>query len=197
MIALVQLPQGASLERTQKALEKVFEASRKVPGIAQVITIAGVSPLDNSATLASSGVAYIVLKDWSERGQGEGLLPLFTNLNASLGAIEEADILVMPPPPIPGIGNDAGFTLPIHLRDGSFDLAKLQSVTNAIVANAKTQSALQLVLASFRSSVPQYRLEVDRVKTEALQVSLDQVFAALGGYLGSTYRNQFNQFGRG
>src|SRR5262249_361215 len=62
-----------------------------------------------------------------------------------------------------------------------------QSVTNAIVANAKTQSALQLVLASFRSSVPQYRLEVDRVKTEALQVSLDQVFAALAGYLGSTY----------
>jgi len=71
-----------------------------------------------------------------------------------------------------------------------------QSVTNAIVANAKTQSALQLVLASFRSSVPQYRLEVDRVKTEALQVSLDQVFAALAGYLGSTYVNQFNQFGR-
>ena len=53
-----------------------------------------------------------------------------------------------------------------------------------------------MVLASFRSSVPQYRLEVDRVKTEALQVPLDQVFAALGGYLGSTYVNQFNQFGR-
>src|SRR5256885_6988569 len=102
----------------------------------------------------------------------------------------------MPPPPIQGIGNDAGFTMQVELRDGSFDMAKLQSVTNAIVANAKTQSALELVLASFRSSVPQYRLEVDRVKTEALQVSLDQVFAALGGYLGSTYVNQFNQFGR-
>ena len=102
----------------------------------------------------------------------------------------------MPPPPIQGIGNDAGFTMQVELRDGSFDMAKLQSVTNAIVANAKTQSALQLVLASFRSSVPQYRLEVDRVKTEALQVSLDQVFAALAGYLGSTYVNQFNQFGR-
>src|SRR5262249_9080403 len=71
-----------------------------------------------------------------------------------------------------------------------------QSVTNAIVANAKTQSALQLVLASFRSSVPQYRLEVDLVQPEALQVSLDQVFSALAGYLGSTYVKQFNQFGR-
>jgi hydrophobic/amphiphilic exporter-1 (mainly G- bacteria), HAE1 family len=90
----------------------------------------------------------------------------------------------------------AGFTLQIELRDGSFDLAKLQTVTNAIVANAKTQSALQLVLASFRASVPQYTLEVDRVKTQTLGVSLDQVFAALAGYLGSSYVDQFNKFGR-
>src|ERR1700738_2936922 len=196
MIAIVQLPDGASLERTQKTLDKVFEITRKTPGVARVVTIAGVSPLDNSATLSSAGVAYVILKDWSERGKGEDLMSLFNNLNAALGAIPEADILVVPPPPIQGVGNDAGFTMQVELRDGSFDMAKLQSVTNAIVANAKTQSALQLVLASFRSSVPQYSLEVDRVKTEALQVSLDLVFAALGGYLGSSYVNQFNQFGR-
>src|ERR1700758_2308899 len=196
IIALVQLPDGASLERTQQTLDKVFEIARKTPGVARVVNIAGVSALDNSATLSSAGVSYIILKDWSERGKGEDLMSLFNNLNAALGAIPEADILVMPPPPIQGVGNDAGFTMQVELRDGSFDMAKLQGVTNAIVANAKTQSALQLVLASFRSSVPQYRLEVDRVKTEALQVSLDQVFAALAGYLGSTYVNQFNQFGR-
>ncbi len=196
MIALAQLPQGASLERTQKTLEKVYDITRKVPGVAQVITIAGVSPLDNSATLASSGVAYIVLKDWSERGKDENLLSLFNALNSSLAGIEEAEILVLPPPPIQGVGNDAGFTMQVELRDGSFDMAKLQSITNTIVANAKTQSALQLVLASFRSSVPQYTLEVDRVKTQTLQVSLDQVFAALAGYLGSSYVDQFNKFGR-
>ena len=196
LIALVQLPDGASLERTQKTLDRVFDIARHTPGVARVVNIAGVSALDNSATLSSAGVAYIILKDWSERGEGEDLMSLFTKLNTALGAIAEADILVMPPPPIQGVGNDAGFTMQVELRDGSFDMAKLQSVTNAIVANAKTQSALQLVLASFRSSVPQYRLEVDRVKTEALQVSVDQVFAALAGYLGSTYVNQFNQFGR-
>src|SRR5262249_6059355 len=158
------------------------------------------SPESRRSTTArrcrAPGVAYIILKDWSERGEGEDLMSLFNKLNADLAAIPEADILVMPPPPIQGVGNDAGFTMQVELGDGSFDMAKLQSVTNAIVANAKTQSALQLVLASFRSNVPQYRLDVDRVKTEALQVSLDQVFAALGGYLGSTYVNQFNQFGR-
>jgi HAE1 family hydrophobic/amphiphilic exporter-1 len=196
MIALVQLPEGASLERTQQTMDKVFETARKTAGVAQVINIAGVSPLDNNATLANAGVAYIILKDWSERGKGEDLLALFKNLNASLATIEEASILVMPPPPIQGVGNDAGFTLQIELRDGSFDLAKLQSVTNAVVANAKTQSALQLALASFRANVPQYTLEVDRVKTQTVGVSLDQVFSALGGYLGSSYVDQFNKFGR-
>jgi hydrophobic/amphiphilic exporter-1 (mainly G- bacteria), HAE1 family len=196
MIALVQLPEGASLERTQKVLEKVDDVARGVPGVAEVITIAGVSPLDNSATLASSGVAYIILKDWSARGKGEELLSLFKTLNASLGTIEEAQILVMPPPPIQGVGNDAGFTMQVELRDGSFDMAKLHSITNAVVANAKSQSALQLVLASFRANVPQYTLEVDRVKTQTLQVSLDQVFASLAGYLGSSYVDQFNKFGR-
>jgi HAE1 family hydrophobic/amphiphilic exporter-1 len=196
MIALVQLPEGASLERTQQTLDKVSETTRKMPGIAQVITIAGVSPLDNNATLANAGVAYLVLKDWSERGKGEDLLSLFKNLNAALATIEDASVLVMPPPPIQGVGNDAGFTMQIELRDGSFDMAKLQGITNAVVAKAKTQSALQLVLASFHADVPQYTLEVDRVKTQTVGVSLDQVFSALSGYLGSSYVDQFNKFGR-
>ncbi len=196
LIALVQLPDGASLQRTQQTLDKVYETARKTPGVAQVITIAGVSPLDNSATLSSAGVAYIMLKDWGERGKGEDLLSLFKSLNASLGTIDEASILVMPPPPIQGVGNDAGFTMQVELRDGSFDMAKLQNITDAIVDNAKTQSAIQLVLASFRANVPQLTVEVDRVKTETLGVSLDQVFAALSGYLGSSYVDQFNKFGR-
>jgi len=78
MIALVQLPDGASLERTQKTLDKVYEVTRNTPDVARVVNIAGVSALDNSATLSSAGVAYIILKDWSERGEGEDLMSLFT-----------------------------------------------------------------------------------------------------------------------
>jgi hydrophobic/amphiphilic exporter-1 (mainly G- bacteria), HAE1 family len=80
MIALVQLPDGASLERTQKVLDKVFEIARKTPGVARVVNIAGVSALDNSATLSSAGVSYIILKDWNERGEGEDLTSLFNKL---------------------------------------------------------------------------------------------------------------------
>jgi HAE1 family hydrophobic/amphiphilic exporter-1 len=196
LIALVQLPQGASLQRTQQALEKFYEIARKTPGVDKVVTIAGVSPLDNSAPLANAGVAYLILKDWSERGKGQDLRSLFTGLNASVAAIEDADIRVMPPPPIQGVGNDAGFTMQVQLRDGSFDMAKLQSITSATVANARSQSAIRLVLASFRANVPQLTVEVDRVKTETVGVTLDQVFSALAGYLGSSYVDQFNKFGR-
>src|SRR5947199_803763 len=83
------------------------------------------------------------------------------------------------------------------LSDWSSDVCSSDlNVTNAIVANAKSQSALQLVLSSFRANVPQFTAEVDRVKTERLGVTVDQVFAALGGYLGSSYVDQFNKFGR-
>jgi hydrophobic/amphiphilic exporter-1 (mainly G- bacteria), HAE1 family len=198
LIAIVQLPDGASLARTQKALDKVHDIARKTPGVDKVITIAGVSALDNSVTLANAGVSYLILKDWSERGKhrGQDLLSLFTGLNKTLGEIEEARILVLPPPPIQGIGNDAGFTMQIQLRDGSFDLAKLQNAVDALVANARTQTSLQLVMASFRAAVPEYTVEVDRVKTQSVHLTIDQVFAALASYLGSSYVDQFTKFGR-
>ncbi len=149
-----------------------------------------------SSTLANAGVAYLILKPWSERGAGEDLRSLFGSLNASLGAIEQANTLVFPPPPIQGVGNAAGATMQIELRDGSFDLEKLQATVDAFVANASTQSNLQRVQSTFRSDVPQFTIAVDRVKTETLHVTVDQVFSALAGYLGSSYVDQFNKFGR-
>ena len=196
LIASVQLPDGASLERTQKVLDQVSAIAHKTPGVAQVVTIAGVSVLDNSVSLANAGVAYIILKPWSERGAGEDLLSLFVGLNRSLGAVEDARSLVVPPPPIQGIGNAAGATMQIELRDSSFDLAKLQASVDALVANAASQSSLQRVQSTFRSGVPQYIVRVDRVKSETLHVTLDQVFSALSGYVGSSFVDQFNKFGR-
>jgi HAE1 family hydrophobic/amphiphilic exporter-1 len=196
LLASVQLPDGAALDRTQRVLDRVSDIARNTPGVAQTVAIAGISVLDNSASLANARVAYIILKPWSGRSAGQDLRSLFTKLNASLAAIEEARIAVLPPPPIQGVGNAAGATMQIELRDSSFDLAKLQATVDAFVANAATQSSLQRVQATFRSSVPQYTVEVDRVKTETLQVSVDQVFSALAGYLGSSYVDQFNKFGR-
>jgi hydrophobic/amphiphilic exporter-1 (mainly G- bacteria), HAE1 family len=196
LIGAVQLPDGASLERTQKVLDKVSDIVGKAPGVAQVITIAGISALDNSASLANAGVAYIILKDWDARGPGEDLRSLVYGLNDKVATIMEARALVLPPPPIQGIGNAAGFAMQVELRDGNTDYAKLQAITGEMVRAAQSQSALQRVQSPFRATVPQFDVEIDRVKTQTLHVTTDQIFSALSSYMGSSYINQFNKFGR-
>jgi HAE1 family hydrophobic/amphiphilic exporter-1 len=196
VLATVQLPDGASLDRTGRVLAQVSEIAGKIPAVDQVIAISGVSALDNNSTLANAGVAYVVLKDWSLRGKGEDLRSLFQTFNREFAAIREARVVVFPPPPIQGIGNAGGFAMQVQLRDGSFDLAKLQSVTNTLVRDAQAQSGLQRVTSAFRSTVPQIKVDVDRAKAETLQVSIDDVFSTLSAYLGSSYVDQFNKFGR-
>ncbi len=196
LLVAAQLPDGAALDRTQRVLDQISELAGKTPGVDQVISIAGISALDNSSSLANAGVAYLILKEWSARGAGQDLRSLFVGLNEKLAAIAEARILVVPPPPIQGIGNAAGFAMQVQLRDGNSDFGKLQAIAGAIVANAQTQSALQRVSSSFRSMVPQFDVAVDRIKTQTLHVTTDQIFSTLSSYMGSTYVNQFNKFGR-
>jgi len=196
MIATVLLPDGASLERTQSVLERVRERLKGSPGVDKVVTIAGMSVLDNNAPLANSGVAYVILKDWSVRGKKLGLVPMIESLNKAVAGIEEAVVRVLPPPPIDGIGFAAGFTMQVQAIDNSFDFANLQRVTDAIVSDASSQSAIRFVITPFRASTPQYTVEVDRVKAQAVGVTVDQVFSTLAGYIGSSYVNQFTKFGR-
>jgi len=195
----VQLPDGASLQRADRVLEQVSTIAKDTPGVDQVITISGISVLDNNASLPSSGLAYVMLKDWSvrEKAKGQDLRSLFQNLNAALKAqVLDAATTIIPPPPIQGIGNSGGFTLMVQLRDGSADFVKLQNVTNQVVENAASQSALQTIFTSFRASTPQLFLVIDRNKAETLGVTVGQVFSALESYLGSTYVTQLNKFGQ-
>ena len=196
LMVSVQLPDGASLERTSKAMAKVSDLALKVPGVEYVVSISGMSAIDNSASLASAGVAYVTLKDWSVRGPGENLLAIFQNLTKALSAVDEASILIIPPPAIQGIGNSGGFTMMVELRDGSGDLQKLGDITNAIVAAAGTQSGLTRVATSFRSQVPQLDVEIDRTKAQTLGVTVGQAFQGMAAYLGSSFVGQINKFSR-
>ena len=181
----------------QSVLDQVSEIAGKTPGVDQVITIAGVSALDNSATLANAGVAYIMLKDWSERGKGEDLLSLFKTLNATLATIEEARHPGDPAAADPGHRQrrrlyHADPAARRQLRPG-------QAAERSPTRSSKTPRRSQPCSGcwrSFRSTVPQYEVEVDRVKAQTLQVTIDQVFSTLAGYIGSSYVDQFNKFGR-
>jgi HAE1 family hydrophobic/amphiphilic exporter-1 len=192
VLVAVQLPDGAALARTRTSLDQVSAIASKDDSVDQVIAISGISVLDNSAPLANAGVAYVVLKDWSQR---DGLRAILARLSQAFAPVD-ARVAVLPPPPIQGIGNAGGFSMQIELRDGSTDFAKLQAITDAIVGNAQSQTALQRVSTSFRAVAPQLRIDVDRVKAQTLHISIDRVFSTLATYLGSQYVAQFNKFGR-
>lgn len=193
-----QLPDGASKERTDAVMAEVGKIAQETPGVDQVLTISGISVLDNNASLQNAGVAYVVLRDWDERlkEKGQDLLSIYQHLNGALQSLLVAKTLVIVPPPIQGVGNASGFTMQVELKNGVSDYALLQSLTDTIVKNGEAQSSLQRLSTSFRSNVPQLEIVVDRIKAETLGVTVGQVFSALSGYVGSSYVTQFNKFGR-
>jgi HAE1 family hydrophobic/amphiphilic exporter-1 len=120
---------------------------------------------------------------------------MYQALSAAVAPIEDATVLVVPPPAIQGIGNSGGFSLQVELRDGSGDFSKLESLTRTIVGDARTQSGLARLNTTIRAGVPQMAVAVNRTKAEELQVSTAQVFQTLATYVGSSFVGQINKFG--
>jgi HAE1 family hydrophobic/amphiphilic exporter-1 len=195
VVAAIQLPDGASLERTERVLDRATAIVRATPGVEHAVSIGGISVFDNNASLANAGAIYVIFKDWSERGRGEDLRSLYAKLSDGLSKLDEGTSLVLIPPPIQGIGNAAGFQMEVELRDNSFDYAKLQNVGEAIADKGRTQSGILRIMSPFRAGAPQLHVDIDRTKAETLGIQLGDVFQALQTYLGSTYVNQFNRFG--
>ncbi|WP_115703057.1 efflux RND transporter permease subunit [Legionella sainthelensi] len=192
----VQLPDGSSLERTEALMHDLSEQVSKIDGVENVITIDGISLLDNSASLPNGAALYVMFKDWSVRGKKEDLLEMYKKLNAVAQKNLGAKILVMIPPAIQGLGNAGGFQMQVELQDGSFDYRKLQTATDELIRYAMQQPELQRMMTSFRASVPQLSAPINRVKAETLGVSIGDASDALQTYLGSSYVNLFTKFGQ-
>jgi hydrophobic/amphiphilic exporter-1 (mainly G- bacteria), HAE1 family len=197
LIVAAQLPDGAAKERTDAVMQQIAAIAKKVPGVDHVVTVSGISVLDNFASLANAGVAFVVLNDWSDRlkQKGQDLRSITVDLNRSLQAVTQAMVFALAPPPIQGIGNVGGFTMQVEIRNGDFDYALLQSLADAVVRDGNAQSGLQRLSTSFRASAPQFRVTVDRIKAETLGITTGNVFAALATYVGSDYAAQFTKFG--
>ena len=197
LIVSAQLPDGASKARTDAVMQQISKIAKTIPGVDHVITVSGVSVLDNFASLANAGVAFVILDDWDARlkAKGQDLRSILQKVNRSLQGVMQAVAFALPPPPIQGIGNVSGFTMQVEIKNGDFDYALLQSLANTIVSDGNAQSALQRLATTFRAGAPQFSITVDRIKAETLGITVGNVFSALSTYVGSYYAAQFNNFG--
>jgi HAE1 family hydrophobic/amphiphilic exporter-1 len=195
MMMIVQLPDAAGLDRTQAAMEKLAKEVSAVPGVAHVIQIGGISPLDNNASLANAGVLYVMLKPWDVRGKKEGLLPTYQALNRAAGTVPEANVLVAIPSPIPGLGLSGGFQMQLELTDGTFNYRKLQDAADAMLGELHKSPEIRMALTPFRADVPQLSFEVNRVQARNNNVGISDLFQCLETYVGSSYVNQITKYG--
>ncbi len=195
MVISVQLPSGASLERTAEALSQVAEQVSQVPGVLQTVTIAGMSLLANNAPQSSAGVVYVILKPWGERGKGEELLDLYEKLSKAVVGVEAAKSLVLPPPPIQGVGLASGFQMQVNLTDNAFDYEKLATVAGTIGELGARNAGIDFAFSPFKADAPSVDVVLDRSKAETFAVPVGAAFDTLQSYLGSTYVNQFTRFG--
>ena len=195
LVAFAQLPDAASLERTEAVIKKMSEIALKHPGVAHSVAFPGLS-INGFTNSPNAGIVFTPLKDFSER-QDPSLSAgaIAADLNAQFAGIQDAFIAIFPPPPVQGLGTIGGFRLQLEDK-ANLGYEELYKVTMAVQMKAWQTPELAGVFSGYQVNVPQLDLDVDRVKAKAQGVSLDDLFATLQGYLGGTYANDFNQFGR-
>jgi len=192
----VQLPDAASLQRTDAVCRKVEKILGETKGVHAYSTVGGFSLLAYvSATY--NGFFFVSLDPWDERaGKGMDAKALIAKINKRFGAeIPEATVFAFLPPPIPGLGSAGGFSLWLQDRSGG-TVAYLDENLQKFLAAAKRRPELQNVNSTFRAAVPQVYVDVDRDKALKQGVPIGDVYQALQTYLGGTFVNQFNRFGR-
>jgi HAE1 family hydrophobic/amphiphilic exporter-1 len=194
-MVIVQLPDSASLQRTEVVMDKLTQICKEQPAVERTIAIGGLSPLDNNASLANAGIIYLMFKDWSKRGKGEDLRSIYNTLSARLADYQEAKTMVIVPPPIQGLGLSGGFQMQLELTDGSSDLARLQAVTEEIITRARVSPVIRMALTPLRASVPQITIDVNQTQAETLGVVTDNIYQTIQSYLGSSFVNLFTKFG--
>ncbi len=191
----VQLPDAASLERTNEVMEQVDEVIRSTPGVENWLTISGYSLLSSTSS-SNSAMAIVIYKPWGDRTKpDEQQDAIVGHLRKKLSQIQSAVAIAFIPPPIDGLGNAGGFQMQIQDR-GSVGLEELGAVTAEMVAAGNSQSGLTALSTTFRANVPQLFADIDRTKVKTLEIPLNDVFGTLQAYLGSSYVNDFNAFGR-
>jgi hydrophobe/amphiphile efflux-1 (HAE1) family protein len=195
VIVSVQLPGAASLARTTEVVKQIEKIALEIPGIVRVPAFAGLSGA--TRTQASNSAALFPVFDEPEvrAKKGQSATALTAELRKRLSAIQGAFIIVIPAPPIPGIGTGGGFTMRVQDRQGRGP-ELLAAATDELVNAARKAPGLTSVFSPFSANTPQVFVDIDRVKAQKLGVPIQNITDTIETYFGSTYVNDFNLFGR-
>jgi hydrophobe/amphiphile efflux-1 (HAE1) family protein len=197
LIGIVQLPDAASLDRTESVVRRISALAKETPGVDHVIGFSGLS-VQGFVNLSNAAVLFFPLKSFDERTtKNLSAGAIAQALNKKFSTIQDAVIFAVPPPPVQGLGTTGGFKLFLQDR-AAHGYDELARVTGEVLNKARQQRELNpyATYTTFQNSVPQLFADVDRVKAKRQAVPLSKVFDTLQTYLGSVYVNDFNRFGR-
>ncbi|MHC8372265.1 efflux RND transporter permease subunit [Pseudomonas sp. MDT1-85] len=195
LVGLAQLPNGASLERTEQVIQRMNDIALKQPGVAHTLEFPGMS-VNGLMNSSSAGIIFVILEPFANRqGSDMSAGAIASALNQQFSAIKEAFTGVFPPPPVLGLGTLGGFKLQFEDR-GALGFEKLDEAVRAFLKQAALAPELGPSFSSYQIDVPQLKVDLDRVKAKQSQVAMTDVFDTLQIYLGSLYVNDFNLLGR-
>jgi multidrug efflux pump len=195
LVGFAQLPDGATLDRTEDVIRRMSDIALKEPGIESAVAFPGLS-INGFTNSSNAGIVFVTLKPFEERkSPALSGFALAGKLNQKFAGIKEAFIAMFPPPPVQGIGTIGGFKLQIEDRAGR-GYEALDDATKAFLAKARATPELAGLFSGYQVNVPQLYADIDRVKARQLGVAVTDVFETMQIYLGSLYVNDFNKFGR-
>jgi multidrug efflux pump len=195
LVSFTQLPDGATLDRTEKVIRTMSDIALKEPGVESAVSFPGLS-VNGFINSASAGIVFVTLKPFEDRpGKDLSGFAIAQRLQQKFAGISDAFIAIFPPPPVQGLGTIGGFKLQVEDRtDAGYEA--LDAVMKTVVAKARQTPELAGVFSSYEINVPQLYADLDRTKAMQLGVDVQDVFDTMQIYLGSLYINDFNKFGR-
>jgi multidrug efflux pump len=195
LIGFAQLPDAASLDRTDEVIRKMSTIAESIPGVENSISFPGLS-INGFTNAPNAGIVFLGLAPFEKRKDASmSAAAIAAEMNKRMGAVQDAFVMVLPPPPVNGLGTTGGFKLMIEDR-GNLGYDELFKAVQAVQAKAAQEPRLQGVFSGYQINVPQLFADVDRVKAKQLGVPLQTIYQTLQINLGSLYVNDFNQFGR-
>jgi multidrug efflux pump len=195
LVGFAQLPDAASLDRTDAVIKKMSAIAKEIPGVESSVAFPGLS-INGFTNAPNAGIVFTTLKPFHERkDKSMSAEAIAAEINKRMGAVQDAFVMVFPPPPVNGLGTIGGFKMMLEDR-GNVGYDELYKASQAMQAKAWQTPQLQGVFSSFQINVPQLFADVDRTKAKQLGVPLVTIYQTLQINLGSLYVNDFNQFGR-